>query len=120
MSNTVKESSRESSDLIGQRNLRIEKLTKLKQMGINPFPSKSAKDHTNFEIVNDFNKYENNDAVLAGRLMSWREHGAITFGHIQDQSGRIQVYIKNDTLEATNIQNQNIGFDDLNLLDVGD
>ncbi len=110
----------ESSDLIGQRNLRLEKVTKLKEMGIDSYPAKSNKDHTNLEIVNEFEKYEGKTVVLAGRLMSWREHGALIFGHIQDQSGKIQLYIKQDEVQPTDKIEGNLGFSDLALVDVGD
>lgn len=111
---------KESSDLVGQRQLRLNKVNELRKMGIDPYPSKSAKQYSNAEIVERFNDFENKDATLAGRLMSWREHGALAFGHIQDQSGKIQIYIKQDEIEPTNISEQTLGFENLNLMDIGD
>jgi len=111
---------KESSDLIGQRQLRIEKVKKLREMGVNPYPSKSGKQFSNLEIINNYNKYENKEVILAGRLFSWREHGVLIFGHIQDQSAKIQIYIKQDELEETNTIKQILGFSDLYLLDIGD
>jgi len=110
----------ESSDLIGQRKLRLEKVAKLKEIGIDPYPSKSGKQISNSEVVNKFEEYDGKNLILAGRLISWREHGALIFGNIEDQSGKIQIYIKMDELEETNKENQNLGFKDLNLVDIGD
>jgi lysyl-tRNA synthetase class 2 len=108
------------SSLIGQRQLRLDKVKQLRNMGIDPFPSKSARTKTNAEVVDNFAEYENKDVVLAGRLMSWREHGALIFGNIQDQTGKIQIYIKSDEINPTDISKQNLGFENLSLVDVGD
>ena len=108
------------SDLIGQRQIRLEKITKLRKLGINPYPVKSTKDHTNQHILDNYKSLKNSCLYVTGRLMSKREHGQLIFCHIQDQSGQIQLYIKSDTIKKTNIKSQNLGFDNLNLLDVGD
>jgi len=102
------------------RNTRINKVTKLLELGINPYPSDSKKEYANREIVENFGSFEGKVVTVAGRLMSWREHGNIIFAHIQDQSGRIQLFIKEKELEKTSPDKQTIGFDNLNLLDVGD
>jgi lysyl-tRNA synthetase class 2 len=102
------------------RDIRISKLQKIVDLGIDPFPPTGRKTNFNSEITEDYKKYENKEVVLSGRLMSWREHGPLIFGHIQDQSGKIQLYIKKDILNSTSKAEQNIGFDDLRLLDVGD
>ncbi len=102
------------------RNIRIEKVAKLKKLGIDPYPSKSRRENKCLEIKENFEKYEGKVVVLAGRLMSWREHGALVFGDLQDSSGRLQMYIREDALAKTDAKLQNIGFSDLGLLDVGD
>ncbi len=50
---------------------------------------------------------------VAGRLMSRREHGKTQFGHIQDETGRLQLYLRKDTLGES-------AFEQLGLLDLGD
>lgn len=102
------------------RNIRLEKLATLRKLGIDPFPAQSKKDFSNREIIDHFSKFEGKVVTLAGRLMSWREHGQIIFGHLQDQTGKIQLFIKAEELSKTSAADQAIGFDDLNLLDVGD
>lgn len=108
------------STLAQIRQERLEKVEKLKEMGINPYPSNAQKDIDNIEIIQDYKKFEGGHVCLTGRIMSWREHGHIVFGHIQDRTGKIQLYIKSDTIKPTSKDNQTIGFDDLKLLDVGD
>ena len=85
-----------------------------------PYPSVSKKDTNAGEVINVFEKYEGKEVIVAGRLMSWREHGSLIFGNIQDQSGSIQLYIKNDVIENTDKAKGIIGFDELHLLDMGD
>lgn len=102
------------------RNIRLQKAQKLREMGINPYTPHSQKDHPNSEIVNNFEKYEGQQVTLTGRLMSWREHGKIIFGQLQDQSGNIQIFVQEDKLQPTNKETETLGFSDLNLVDIGD
>jgi lysyl-tRNA synthetase, class II len=102
------------------RNIRLEKAQKLREMGIDPYPSKSTKEYSNKEIVDNFEKFDGKEVTLAGRLMSWREHGQIAFGHIQDESGKMQLFVQEKELQKTDIKSQTLGWKDLNLLDVGD
>lgn len=99
---------------------RKEKLEKLRSLGIESFPSASVKDEVNRDVVANYSSFEGKKLHLAGRLMSWREHGQIIFGNIMDESGRIQIFIKEDNLKPTNAKKQLLGFNDLKLLDVGD
>jgi lysyl-tRNA synthetase class 2 len=107
-------------DLIGQRQIRIDKANELRKLGIDPYPSVSNRDTKACEIIDDFKKFENIQVIVAGRLMSWREHGSLIFGNIQDQSGSIQLYIKNDVIEKTDQSKGIIGFEELQFLDLGD
>lgn len=110
----------ESSDLAGQRSLRIEKLKKLKELGINPYPAKANKDFDNNEIVSNFEKYEGKSVKLAGRVMNIRGHGKLMFMDLVDMTGKIQVYIKSEEYRDRNIELGTLGFEDLSLLDIGD
>lgn len=102
------------------RDIRLEKVKKLRNLGIDPYPASSIKDAANGDVTAQFDIYKGRVLSLTGRLMSLREHGNLVFGDITDQSGTIQLFIKKDTLEPTSSENQNIGFSDLSLVDVGD
>ena len=95
-------------------------MQQLTALGIELFPARSEKDVANTEVVKNFGKYEGKRFNLAGRIVAWREHGKLIFGHILDQSGKIQLFIREDLLSPTNKEKQTIGFADLHLLDVGD
>ena len=79
----------QKSDLLGQREVRLEKLEQLKKLGINPYPAKSFKQYSNGEVKGKYEEFENKEVILAGRIVAWREHGKLVFGNIQDQSDSI-------------------------------
>ena len=87
------------SNLIGQRNIRLEKLEKIKSLGINPYPAKSDRDIQIGEIKKDFDNHEGKIHTLAGRITGWRTHGKLIFADIKDQTGNIQIIVKSDWLE---------------------
>jgi lysyl-tRNA synthetase class 2 len=102
------------------RRIRLEKIKTLRHLGINPYPSQSQKDYSNGEVVEKYNDLADKKVHVAGRVISWREHGALIFCHLQDQSGKLQIFIKKSDLSLTSLTNQTIGPTDLKLLDIGD
>lgn len=108
------------SNLASLREQRLEKAAKLRKLGFDPFPAKTHRTMAIKGLINDYAKYENQKVVVAGRLMSKREHGQLVFGHVMDQDAKIQLYIKSDTIKATDQKLQILGFEDLNLIDIGD
>lgn len=108
-----------TSDLIGQRTQRIEKIKILREKGIDPFPSSSSRTHTTADIIKKYDELENKKVTVVGRIMSWRKHGDIQFIDLQDDFGRIQVYIRLDALPADNTGSI-LGKKDMSLIDIGD
>ncbi len=106
--------------LINYRNLRLDKATKLREMNIDPYPAKCSRTHYTKDIIDNYDSMEGKTVTAAGRLMSWRPHGKLTFCHIQDQTGKVQLLLHKKELEETSADNHNIGYTDLKLLDVGD
>ena len=77
--------------------IRREKLNKLKEMGIDPFPAALFPINTNsLEIISNYK--ENKKVSIAGRLMSRRIQGKASFAEIQDNKGKIQVYFNRDEI----------------------
>ena len=72
------------------RNIRLEKAASLRRLGLDPYPSRSGRTHYAKTIHDEFAQLEGQEVSIAGRLMSWRKQGALAFGHIQDQTGKIQ------------------------------
>jgi lysyl-tRNA synthetase, class II len=109
-----------SNPLAEIRNIRLGKAQSLRDMGLNPFPSKSGRTHYAARVIANFAELEGREATLAGRLMSWRKQGGLAFGHIQDETGRIQLFLKKQNVQAASKDHGNIGFPEFNLLDLGD
>jgi len=79
---------------------RLKKLANIQKKGLNPYPAKVKRTHTCQEAINNFERLmaEKKEAVLNGRLRTIREHGGSTFGHIEDGSAKLQIYLKQDEL----------------------
>ena len=80
--------------------IRLEKIKKIISKGIEPFPVHSNPTHTSIQAINAFEVEEKNgtpaelSVSVAGRLRSMRPMGKITFAHIEDRKGRIQLFFR--------------------------
>jgi len=80
-----------------QEVVRREKLTRLRELGINPYPADLFPVDTNSkQIKNNFK--EGKQVTIAGRLMVINIQGKASFGQLQDGEGRIQVYFNRDEI----------------------
>ncbi len=83
--------------------VRRDKLKNLQDMGKDPFTvTTSDRDITNAEITADFDRLENADVCIAGRVMSKRGKGKVSFLDIHDKTGKMQVFAKFDDLGEEN------------------
>jgi lysyl-tRNA synthetase class 2 len=83
--------------------VRREKLDELKSKGIDPFPYRYQKDFSAAEILSKFENLKQGEesqqeVSIAGRIMTKRGHGKASFAHLQDETGRVQIYGKQDIL----------------------
>ncbi len=83
-----------------QRTVRIQKLEALRESGLNPYPYKYDVSHRADDFFAGFDELESGKQVIsaAGRLMTKRVMGKASFCHIQDDTGKIQLYMKKDVL----------------------
>ncbi len=100
-------------DLNELMQIRHEKIDELKSKGIDPFGQKFERAQYADEILNNFEQFQDKSVALAGRVMSKREHGKASFAHVQDISGRIQFYIRQDDVGEDM-------YSIFNILDIGD
>ena len=85
------------------RKVRVEKLETLQEMGKDPFQVvKYDQEQHSAEIKENFEKYEDKDVSIAGRMMFKRVMGKASFANIQDRDGRIQIYVSRDDLGDDN------------------
>jgi lysyl-tRNA synthetase, class II len=78
---------------------RLEKLDKIRQLGVNPYPYDFNLTHSTSEIEK---KHIDKEVSVAGRVMSLRKMGKAAFANIQDEKGRIQLYIARDDVGEDN------------------
>ena len=76
------------SDDIKEDKVRLERLKQLRSLGINPYPSHTDK---KIAIAGAADKPEKTAVQIAGRLVAKREMGKISFCHLKDDSGKIQI-----------------------------
>ncbi|MGN0189847.1 MAG: lysine--tRNA ligase [Candidatus Cryptobacteroides sp.] len=89
------------NDLNEQEQIRRESLAKLRELGIDPYPAALYPVNTTTQEIKDgYDPEKGNfqEVVIAGRVMSRRIMGAASFGEIQDESGRIQIYVNRDEI----------------------
>ncbi|WP_438710165.1 lysine--tRNA ligase [Aquimarina muelleri] len=80
-----------------QELVRREKLSALRNLGINPYPAPLYPvNHTSKQIKSKFE--DGKKVIIAGRLMSRRIQGSASFAELQDTDGRIQVYFNRDEI----------------------
>lgn len=98
--------------------VRREKLAKLRELGINPYPANLFPVSHNSKQIKD-NFKEDDKVIIAGRLMSRRIQGNASFAELQDAEGRIQVYFNRDEIcEGEDKTHYNEVYK--KLLDIGD
>jgi len=101
-----------------QEIVRREKLNKLRELGIDPYPADLYPvSNTSKEIKENFEN--NKQVIIAGRLMSRRIQGNASFAEIQDSEGRIQVYFNRDEI-CTGEDKSKYNYVYKKLLDIGD
>ncbi|NOU76537.1 lysine--tRNA ligase [Paenibacillus sp. LMG 31458] len=100
--------------------IRRNKLDELRGLGVDPFGSKYVRTHSTKEILTAYQDKtkeeldaEHHEVSIAGRIMQKRGMGKASFAHLQDITGKIQIYVREDALDANKYQ----AFD---LLDLGD
>ena len=94
ITNSVAEETPEQ-DVFEVKKVRLEKLNALRAAGKDPYAVTSyARDCNAGTIKDEFDRLENTEVRIAGRMMSRRDMGKANFIDVADGSGRIQVYIR--------------------------
>jgi len=91
------------------RKVRLEKLQKIKSLGINPYPSRCLRQQTISQALRMMGK----KVAVTGRIMAIRGHGGIQFFDLRDETAKIQLVLKKNSLKTSNLKL-------LAFLDIGD
>jgi len=100
------------SQIIG---LKKQKLQKIINLGINPFPNRSKRTHKINVLRENQDEFvkQQQKVTICGRLDAIRRQGRIGFGNVSDDSERIQIFVKKDAVGEEN-------YEIFKLLDLGD
>ncbi|MEA3438928.1 MAG: lysine--tRNA ligase [Chloroflexota bacterium] len=96
---------------------RLEKVNRLRAEGIDPYPNHAKRTHTSREAISAFTIAEDSaldealSATLVGRIRSMRPMGKVTFAHIEDGEGRVQVFLRANDLGKERVDLFNREFD---------
>jgi lysyl-tRNA synthetase class 2 len=95
-------------ELTDLEKIRLEKMQKLRSLGIEPYPTRAHPTHTTKEASQAFEQAEKAaltgdpsqiiEATVAGRIRSIRVMGKIAFAHIEDSSGKLQLFLRANEL----------------------
>ena len=106
-----------SEELSNLEQNRLEKVQRLRSQGIEPYPTRAERTHTSQQAIQAFEAAETAGAgtavkaVLVGRLRSMRTMGKITFAHIEDGAGRVQLFLRANDVGAEQLELFNREFD---------
>jgi len=86
------------SEFSSLEKIRLQKLEELRAEGIETYPSRAARTHTSVQAIAEFEAAEKDSrevkATLAGRIRAMRTMGKLSFAHIEDGAGRIQLFLR--------------------------
>lgn len=83
------------------RDERIHKLNELREQGIDPYPAHTNRDTKIGDILADFDKYNEQTVCVAGRVASIRSFGKLAFVVVEDDSGKVQIFLRMQAAEFT-------------------
>lgn len=108
------------STLTEQEQIRMEKMDRLREMGVDPFGTRFIPENHSVALKEKYDAYSKEEladmkshAKVAGRIMTKRGKGKAGFMHIQDNDGQIQIYLRQDQLTEKE-------FTLFNIADIGD
>jgi lysyl-tRNA synthetase class 2 len=101
--------------------IRLEKIDQLRKEKVEPYPTRAERTHTAAQAIAAFEAAEKasgegntpaeEQATLAGRIRATRPMGKLTFAHIEDGSGRIQLFLRMNELGQERLEWFNKMFD---------
>jgi lysyl-tRNA synthetase class 2 len=87
-----------------EHEVRVQKVKEMREAGIDPWPKVRAQTAQAVPLVEQYKEGDETEYQLVGRIMSIRLHGKAAFVNLQDNSGKIQVYLKEDLIGGTSFR----------------
>ncbi|MGB4767717.1 MAG: amino acid--tRNA ligase-related protein [Candidatus Saccharimonas sp.] len=102
------------------RDERLRKLAELRDLGLDPYPAVTHRSHGAGEVVAQFDTLEGQTVTVDGRITSIRKFGKLAFIVLQDQSGSVQLFLRDGDIAELDSGRGLLGIKQINLLDTGD
>lgn len=102
------------------RDERLRKLAELRDLGLDPYPAVTHRSHGAGEVVAQFDTLEGQTVTVDGRITSIRKFGKLAFIVLQDQSGSVQLFLRDGDITELDSGRGLLGIKQINLLDTGD
>lgn len=102
------------------RDERLRKLAELRDLGIDPYPAVTHRTHGAGDIATQFDSLEGQTVTVDGRITSIRKFGKLAFVVLQDQSGSVQLFLRDGDVAELDATRGLLGIKQINLLDTGD
>lgn len=78
---------------------KLDKLNNIREFGMEAYPEKTQRDMKNVEALDGFDGLQEKELTLVGRVRSFRPMGGSTFAHIEDESGKIQLFLNKNNID---------------------
>ena len=100
--------------------IRLQKIEELRAEGVDPYPTRAERTHTSAQIIAEFEAAEMTTspdskpevkATLTGRIRASRAMGKVSFAHIEDMGGKIQLFFRANELGKERVDFFNKMFD---------
>lgn len=72
---------------------KLDKLNQIREYGMDPYPEKTNRDFSNAEVAHKFDEIGNKKITIVGRVKSFRPMGGSAFANIEDESGKMQLFL---------------------------
>lgn len=103
------------TDYTSLEKIRLQKIEELRAEGIDPFPPRAQRTHTSLEAIAAFEAAEKSGAevpvTLAGRIRATRAMGKLSFAHIEDGAGKVQLFFRSNEIGQDRVDFFNKMFD---------
>ena len=106
------------ADYTSLEKIRLKKIEDLRARSVEPYPTRAERTHTSTEAISAFEQAgpagPELRVTLAGRIRATRPMGKLSFAHIEDAAGKVQLFLRADQLGQERVDFFN------RLLDIGD
>lgn len=78
---------------------KLEKLNNIREAGMDAYPEKTMRDFNSAHALSKFDELQGKSITLVGRVRSMRPMGGSAFAHIEDESGKIQLFLNKGNMD---------------------